>query len=154
MILSSIVCRIRPKNVPGPAKRSDTAGVRLHSYRKNASAAKPQEAVQADRHSSKRKSLILSSLPQKSGVCLSANAKTQLKKSDILPFRAVSIIPYSGLKTSMRACSGKSPAANPASAETLFLFIQRDGMVFILGPGGIRPHRYPLILQQLIHLGD
>ena len=65
MILSSIVCRIRPKNVPGPAKRRDTAGVRLHSHRKNASAAKPQEAVQADRHSSKRKSLIFSSLPQK-----------------------------------------------------------------------------------------
>ena len=48
-------------------------------HRKNASAAKPQEAVQADRHSSERKSLIFS------------------------------IIPHSGHKTSMRACSGKSP---------------------------------------------
>ena len=52
---------------------------RQRSHRKNASAAKPQEAVQADRHSSERKSLIFS------------------------------IIPYSGHKTSMRACSGKSP---------------------------------------------
>ena len=69
------------------------------SHRKNASAAKPQEAVQADRHSSERKSLIFSSLPQKSGVCLSANAKTQPKKSNILPFRAVSIIPQSGARS-------------------------------------------------------
>ena len=45
------------------SKREDTAGVRLRSHRKNASAAKPQEAVQADRHSSERKSLIFSIIP-------------------------------------------------------------------------------------------
>ena len=45
------------------------------------------------RDSSKRKSPIFSIIPQRLGGCRQANAKTQPKKSDILPFRAVSIIP-------------------------------------------------------------
>ena len=124
------------------------------SHRKNASAAKPQEAVQADRPSSKRKSLIFSSLPQKQAFACRQTQRHSRKNPISSLFGLCPLYHILAIKQACGLAAENPPAANPASAETLFLFIQRDGMVFILGPGGIRPHRYPLILQQLIHLGD